>query len=77
MKKENDKAKKYSEKKGIIEKMNDILKSKNIKNIEIENYKFRLGSINNYISKNIGEYFKFFKKECERQETENKSFYIW
>ena len=71
MKKEHNKAKKYSEKKGIIiEKMNDTLKSKNIKNIELENYKFRVGWIKNYISKNIGEYFKYFKKECERQENE-------
>ena len=71
VKKEHNKAKKYSEKKGIIiEKMNDTLKSKNIKNIELENYKFRVGWIKNYISKNIGEYFKYFKKECERQENE-------
>ena len=47
--------------------MNYTLKSKNIKNIELENYKFRVGWIKNYASKNIGEYFKCFKKESERQ----------
>ena len=49
--------------------MNDSLKSKNIKNIELENYKFRVGWIKNNISKNIGEYFNYFKKECKRQES--------
>ena len=39
-----------------------------MKNIELENYKFRVRWIKNYISKNIGEYFNYFKKECERQE---------
>ena len=34
--------------------MNETLKSKNIKNIEFQNYKFRVGWIKNYISKNIG-----------------------
>ena len=47
-----------------------IFKVKNIKNIEFENYKFRVGWIKNYISKNISELFKYFKKECEKQETE-------
>ena len=70
MKKEYNKAKKFSEKKGIItEKMNDALKSKNIRNIELENYKFKVGWIKNYISKNISEYFNYFKKECDRQES--------
>ena len=70
VKKEYNKAKKFSEKKGIItEKMNDALKSKNIRNIELENYKFKVGWIKNYISKNISEYFNYFKKECDRQES--------
>ena len=48
--------------------MKDTLKSKQIRNIELENYKFRVGWIKNYITKNIGEYFNYFKKECDRQE---------
>ena len=39
-----------------------------MKNIELKNYKFRVGLIKNYISKNIGDYFYYFKKERERQE---------
>ena len=48
--------------------MNDSLKSRNKRNIELENYKFKVNWIKNYISKNIGEYFNYFKKECDRQE---------
>ena len=36
--------------------------------IEIENYKFRVNQIKNYIKKDIAEYFNYFKKECDRQE---------
>ena len=69
VKKEYTKARKFSQKKGFeTEKAKDTLKSKQIKNIELENYKFRVGWMKNYISKNIGEYFNYFKKECERQE---------
>ena len=50
--------------------MKDTLKSKTKRNIELENYKFKVNWINNYISKNIEEYFHYFKKECERQERE-------
>ena len=42
----------------MIDKMKDTLKSKNIKIIELENYKFRVGWKKYYISKNIDEYFK-------------------
>ena len=34
----------------------------------MENYKFKVNWIKNYISKNIGEYFNYFKKEWDRQE---------
>ena len=69
VKKEYTKARKFSHKKGFeIEKEKDALKYKEIRNIELENYKFRVGWIKNYISKNIGEYFSYFKKECDRQE---------
>ncbi len=44
------------------------MNSKTTRNIEIENYKFKINWIINYISKNIDEYFKYFKKECDRQE---------
>ena len=45
MKKEYNKAKKYSEKGTITEKMNGALKSKNLRNIILENYKFKVGWI--------------------------------
>ena len=66
-----NKAKRYSlKKRKIFESMKDTLKSKTKRNIELENYKFKVNWINNYITKNIGEYFHYFKKECERQERE-------
>ena len=69
VKKEYTKARKFSQKKGFeTEKVKDTSKYKETKNIELENYKFRVGWIKNYISKNIGEYFNYFKKECDRQE---------
>ena len=49
--------------------MKDTCKSKNIRNIELENYRFKVNWIKNYISKNIGDYFNYFKKECDRQES--------
>ena len=64
-----NKVKRYSEKKGkIFQSVKDSLKSRNKRNIELENYKFKVNWIKNYISKNIGEYFNYFKKECDRQE---------
>ena len=44
--------------------MKDFLNSKIINNIELENYKFRVEWIKNYISKNIGSYFSCIEKEC-------------
>ena len=71
VKKAYNKAKRYSEKKGIkTEKAKDTSNAKKIRNIELENYKFKVNWIKNYISKNIGEYFNYFKKECDRQEIE-------
>ena len=73
VKKEYTKARNFSKKKGFeTEKAKDSLKSKQIRNIELENYKFRVGWIKNYITKNIGEYFNYFKKECDRQEIAKK-----
>ena len=43
-------------------------KTKANKNIELENYKFRVNWIKNYIKKNIGAYFKYFKGQCDKQE---------
>ena len=69
MKKAYNKAKRYSEKKGIeTEKAKDTSNAKKLRNIELENYKFKVNWNKNYISKNIGEYFNYFKKECDRQE---------
>ena len=71
VKNEYIKARKFCLKKGFeTEKEKDTSKYKETKNIELENYKFRVGWIKNYISKNIGEYFNYFKKECNRQEIE-------
>ena len=38
------------------------------KNIEVENLKFRVNWIKRFISKNIEQYFHYFKKECDKQE---------
>ena len=48
-----------------------INREKSNKNIELENYKFRVGWIKNYIKKNIGTYFK---RQCDRQEEEAKTY---
>ena len=69
-KKAFSKAKKYSERNGkVFEYLNDTLKLKTTRNIELENYRFKVSWIKNYISKNIDGYFNYFKKECERQES--------
>ena len=69
IKKEYIEARKFSQKKDLKQKKRRMPQNiKKPKNIELENYKFRVGWIKNYISKNIGEYFNYFKKECDRQE---------
>ena len=40
------------------------------KNIELQNYSFRVNWIKKYISENICEYFKYFKNECDKIEKE-------
>ena len=40
-----------------------------MRNIELENYRFKVSWIKNYISKNIDDYFNYFKKEYEKQES--------
>ena len=42
-------------------------KIQNIKNIELENYKFRINWIKNYMKKNIREYFNYFKRQWDKQ----------
>ena len=56
----------------MFQSVRDTLKSKNKRNIELQNYKFKINWIKNYIYKNIGEYFNYFKKECERIESAKK-----
>ena len=52
VKKEYTKARKLFQKKGFeTEKAKDALKYKEIINLELENYKFRVGRSKNYISK--------------------------
>ena len=64
------KAKRYSKRKGkVIESLTISRKAKTKRNIELENYRFKVSWIKNYISKNIDDYFNYFKKECERQES--------
>ena len=58
VKKEYTKARKFSQKKGFeTEKAKDTSKYKETKNIELENYKFRVGWIKNYISKKYRRIF--------------------
>ena len=67
--KEYNKVKKYSIKIGRnIEAVTDKETKKRIKNIELQNYYFRINWIKKYINENIEEYFKYFKKECDRIE---------
>ena len=69
-KKEYNKAKRYSKKKGQeFQLLKDKSESKATRNIELENYRFKVSWIKNYISKNIGDYFNYFKKECDKQES--------
>lgn len=70
-KKEYNKTKKYSMKIGRkIEAVTDKESKKKIKNIELQNYNFRVNWIKKYISENIDEYFKYFKNECDKIERE-------
>ena len=70
-KREYNKAKKYSLKIGRnIEAVTDKESAKKIKNIELQNYNFRVNWIKKYISENIEDYFKYFKKECDRIDKE-------
>ena len=48
--------------------MSDKNKNKSNKTSIIENYKFRINWIKNYIDKNSDEYFNYFSKECKRKE---------
>ena len=43
---------------------------KKIKNLELQNYNFRIKWIKKCISENIENYFKYFKKECDNMEKE-------
>ena len=68
-KKEYNKVKKYCKKKGkACESLNSKYNLKVNKNIELENYRFRINWIKNYMKKNIGEYFNYFKRQCDKQE---------
>ena len=68
-KKEFNKANRYSKKTGkIFDALAEKKENRFKKNIEVENLKFRVNWIKRYISKNIDEYFHYFKKECDKQE---------
>ena len=68
-KKEYNKVKNYCKKKGkVCESLNSKKNFKRLKNIELENYKFRINWIKNYMKKNIGKYFNYFKRKCDEQE---------
>ena len=71
--KECNRAKRYSKKIGKdIEVVTDKESKKKRKNIEIQNYIFRVNWIKKYISENIKKYFKYYKndyKKFEREET--------
>ena len=53
----------------MFQSVKDTLQLKNKRNIELQNYKSKVNWIKNYISKNIGDYFNYFKKECDKQES--------
>ena len=65
------KAKKYSMKIGKnIQAVTDKESSKKIKNIQLQNYNFRIRWIKKCISENLEKYFKYFKKECDKMDKE-------
>ena len=69
--KEYNKAKKYSAKIGKnIQAITDKESSKKIKDIQLQNYIFRIRWIKKCISENMEKYFKYFKKECDKMEKE-------
>ena len=64
-----NRTKNYSKRTGkALNSLVDKYKNKTTKNIQIENYKFRINWIKNYLEKNIGKYFNYFRKECNRHE---------
>ena len=52
--------------------MNSKYKTKANKNIDIEKNKFRVNLVKNYIKKNIGEYNKYFKGQCDKQDRRDR-----
>jgi hypothetical protein len=72
--KEYNKAKKYSMKIGKkTEAVTDKESAKKIKNIELQNYNFRIKWIKKCISENPVKYFKYFKNECKKMEIEEET----
>ena len=70
-KKEYNKAKKYSVRIGKnIQAVTDKEAAKKLKNIELQNYNFRVKWIKKCISENLEKYFKYFKKVCDNMEIE-------
>ena len=47
-----------------------LINHKKIKNIELQNYNFRVRWIKKCISENLEKYFKYFKKVCDNMEIE-------
>ena len=52
------------------EAVTDKESTKKLKNIELQNYNFRIKWIKKCISENQEKYFKYFKKECNKMERE-------
>ena len=52
------------------EAVTDKESSKKIKNIELQNYDFRIRWIKKCTSENLEKYFKYFKKVCDKMEKE-------
>ena len=52
------------------EAVTDKESAKKIKNIELQNYDFRIRWIKKCTSENLEKYFKYFKKECDNMEKE-------
>ena len=73
-KKEYNKAKKYSVRIGKnIQAVKDKGAAKKIKNIELQNYNFRVKWIKKCISENLEKYFKYFNKVCDNMEIDGKA----
>ena len=48
-----------------------------MRNSELGNYRFKVSWIKNYISKNIDDYFNYFKKSAKDKKVQKPMFQLW